>query len=228
MQSTCAAIVTKSIIFVCALSSPISYAFAHTFTIGSLEVICGPMFSGKSEELIRRLRRAAIAKQEIAVFKPILDNRYKKNEVVSHNGIYIQALAVASSQELYELACDDAIQVVGIDEVQFFDHDIVEVINTLIRLKKRVIVAGLDLDFRGLPFEPMPTLLAIADDVSKLKAICTYCGNNANLSQRLINGIPAQADDPLIVVGAQNSYQARCRKCFETGIQSSCVTMPTP
>lgn len=182
---------------------------------GSLEVICGPMFSGKSEELIRRLRRATIAKQKTGVFKHSLDNlRSDCEAIVSHGGSIVEALSTSSSESIATIVEQSDVEVVGIDEIQFFDHDIVTVICALIDKGKRVIVTGLDTDFRGMPFEPMPILLAIADSVVKLQAICTECGNNATFTQRLVDGKPAQYDDPLILIGRQEAYQARCRGCY--------------
>ncbi len=181
---------------------------------GVLEVICGPMFSGKSEELIRRLRRAKIAKQEVAVFKHAFDNRKSDADIVSHNGTSLPGFATATADEIFNLANEHHIQVVGIDEIQFFTTDIIPVIIKLIQSNKRVIVSGLDLDFRGVPFGPIPTLLAIADSITKLQAICTECGHEAHFTQRLVNGNPAKFDDPIIQVGAQEAYQARCRGCY--------------
>lgn len=181
---------------------------------GLLEVICGPMFSGKSEELIRRLRRSKIAKQGIITFKPIIDNRYESEYVVSHDGNMLNAHALDKVDSINELGFDKKIQVVGIDEVQFFPNDIIPIICSLIDSGKRVIVAGLDLDFRGKPFGCMPTLLAIADSITKLQAICAECGHDAHFSQRLVNGKPAKFEDPTILTGAQEAYQARCRDCY--------------
>jgi thymidine kinase len=181
---------------------------------GSLEVICGPMFSGKSEELIRRLRRAAIAKQSIITFKHALDDRHTIKKVHSHNGTTFDAHATSGIEFILSHALQPEITVVGIDEVQFYTQEIIEAICTLVDAGKEVIVAGLDLDFRSVPFGPMPTLLAIADSVTKLSAICTVCTAEAHFSQRLVNGEPALFDDPIILVGAQESYQARCRTCY--------------
>lgn len=181
---------------------------------GALEVICGPMFSGKSEELIRRLRRARIAKQRVITFKHQLDDRHGLEYVVSHNGSKFDAKPIDSLERIVKVALEDSIDVVGIDEVQFFPKAIIPIICELVHAGKRVIIAGLDLDFRGVPFGCMPTLLAIADSVTKLKSICTTCGNDAHFSQRLVNEKPARFDDPVIMVGAQESYQARCRGCY--------------
>ena len=181
---------------------------------GKLEVICGPMFSGKSEELIRRLRRAKIAKQRVAVFKPALDNRYAAEQVVSHNGMALDAYATDIPEDIIKHVSNNAIDVVGIDEVQFFTTNIISVICKLVDSGKRVIAGGLDLDFRGVPFGPIPTLLAVADSITKLQSICTCCGKDAHFSQRLVNGKPAKFNDPIILVGAQEAYQARCRGCY--------------
>lgn len=181
---------------------------------GILEVICGPMFSGKSEEMIRRLRRAKIAKQEVAVFKHAFDNRHDTTDIRSHNGNTLPGFATAQSQNILIIAEQNNVQVVGIDEIQFYNMDIIPVICKLIEAKKRVIVSGLDLDFRGVPFGPMPTLLAIADTITKLQAICTECGGEAHFTQRLVNNQPAKYHDPIIQVGAQEAYQARCRGCY--------------
>jgi thymidine kinase len=179
---------------------------------GSLEIICGSMFSGKTEELIRRLRRAEIAKQNIQVFKPKLDDRYGVTRVTSHNGLHVEAKPVAHASEILALIKSDT-TVVGIDEVQFFDWEIAEVCQRLADSGKRIIVAGLDTDFRGEPFGPMPLLMAQAERVLKLQAICVVCGDEASRTQRLVNGQPAAYDDPLIVVGASETYEARCRAC---------------
>lgn len=179
---------------------------------GYIEVVIGPMYSGKSEELIRRLRRAKIAKQNVVVFKPQIDNRYSKEDVVSHNGDSINAIPINNAREIYN-HIDNKTQVVGIDEVQFFDEEIVEIAMNLADKGIRVIAAGLDMDFKGEPFGPTPKLLAVAEFVDKIQAICSVCGQPANRSQRLINGEPARYDDPIIQVGAVESYEARCRKC---------------
>lgn len=181
---------------------------------GTLEIICGPMFSGKSEELMRRLRRAAIAKQKVVTFKPSLDNRYAVEYVVSHNGTKHKAQPLENSASMREFVQETNASVIGIDEAQFFAPDIVAIICELVNSNKKVIVAGLDLDFRGVPFGVMPLLMAIADNVTKLRAICTECGFDAHYTQRLVNGNPARFDDPIILIGAQEAYQARCRSCF--------------
>lgn len=178
---------------------------------GWIEVICGSMFSGKSEELIRRVRRAEIARQKVQVFKPALDTRYTDKAVVSHDGNKVFAYSVKESREILELLLPD-VQVVAIDEAQFFDDKIVDICQTLADNGKRVIVAGLDQDFRGEPFGPMPKLLAVAEKVDKLQAICMVCGKPASRTQRLINGEPAYYDDPTILIGAEDVYEARCRE----------------
>lgn len=181
---------------------------------GRLEVICGPMFSGKSEELIRRLRRAKIAQQSVITFKPKIDNRYGLEYVASHNGSKVDAKPLENVFDIIQIVHTNEATVIGIDEAQFFAPDLISVICQLIHSKKRVIVAGLDLDFRGAPFGCMPALLAIADKVTKLHAICTECGHDAHFSQRLVNGNPARYDDPIVMLGAQEAYQARCRGCY--------------
>jgi thymidine kinase len=179
---------------------------------GSIEMICGSMFSGKTEELIRRLRRAVIAKQHIQVFKPAIDTRYGSEKVTSHNGLDFKAQPVASAPEILP-AIDPITTVVAIDEVQFFERDIVDICESLAEQGKRVICAGLDTDFRGVPFGPMPDLLARAEKVRKLHAICVICGEDASRTQRLIEGKPAAYDDPVVLVGAAEVYEARCRQC---------------
>jgi len=185
--------------------------------MGQLEVICGSMFSGKSEELIRRTRRVVIAKKRIAVFKPSIDKRYGASTVNSHNGSSVEARVVdiGDTESIKDIALREQVDVVAIDEAQFFDDALVDVVRDLVRRGLRVVVAGLDLDFAGRPFGPMPVLLALADDVTKLKAICVKCGEPAFYTQRLINGQPASVRDPLIVIGGKESYEARCRKCYE-------------
>ncbi len=175
---------------------------------GSLEVICGSMFSGKSEELIRRLRLARIAHQRVQVFKPAIDTRYGDQELVSHSDFRITASAVATSGEILSQVHDLTV-VIGIDEVQFFDPGIVEVCNKLANRGKRVIVAGLDQDYRGRPFAPMPDLMAVGEYVTKLLAVCAVCGDPANRSQRIKGG------DAVVELGASDRYEARCRRHFE-------------
>lgn len=179
-----------------------------------LEVVVGSMFSGKSEELIRRMKRALIARRAVQVFKPAIDDRYGVEVVRSHDGDSFVAQPVRSSAELLAAVLPET-TVVGIDEVQFFDAGIVEVCRTLVAGERRVICAGLDLDFRGEPFGPVPALLALAERVEKLEAICVVCGEPATRTQRIVNGIPADHDDPVIVIGAQEAYEARCRTCHE-------------
>nr|WP_255639703.1 thymidine kinase [Aquibacillus saliphilus] len=177
---------------------------------GWVELICGSMFSGKSEELIRRVRRATYGNLSVRVYKPAIDSRYSEESVVSHNGTSVMARPVDSSEDIIK-HMDKNIDVVGIDEVQFFDENIVEIVDELANHGHRVIVAGLDTDFRGVPFGPMPNLMALSETVTKLNAICPICGSPASRTQRLINGKPASYDDPIILVGASESYEPRCR-----------------
>lgn len=168
------------------------------------------MFSGKSEELIRRVRRATYANLNVCVFKPAIDNRYDETAVVSHDGRTTVAKAITDAAEI--LRCIDTnIDIVAIDEVQFFDSNVIHVIEELVNRDIRVIVAGLDMDFRGVPFEPVPQLMALSESVTKLNAICPLCGSPASRTQRLIDGKPASYDDPVILVGASESYEPRCR-----------------
>ena len=177
-------------------------------------MITGSMFSGKTEELIRRLRRALYARRSVQVFKHALETRSEFTEIRTHNGVPHEAVAVATSGELLE-RIERSTDVVAVEEAQFFDGGIVEVCRRLADAGHEVIVAGLDMDFRGEPFGPMPRLLAEADDVVKLRAICARCGRDASRSQRFIDGRPAPASAPTILVGAQESYEARCRHCHE-------------
>ena len=170
------------------------------------------MFSGKSEELIRRVKRAVIARRTVQVFKPAIDDRFGNELVRSHDGDTFVARPVRSSAEIGPLLLPET-SVVGVDEVQFFDPGIVGVVRELVTNGRRVICAGLDLDFRGEPFGPVPTLLALAERVDKLEAICVVCGESATRTQRIVNGVPADYDDPIIVIGAQEAYEARCRTC---------------
>jgi thymidine kinase len=179
-----------------------------------LEVIVGSMFSGKSEELIRRVKRAIIARRAVQVFKPAIDDRFGSELVRSHDGDSFVARPIRSSAELLPLVADET-SVVGIDEVQFFDPPIVDVVRTLVASGRRVICAGLDLDFRGEPFGSVPVLLALAERVDKLEAICVVCGEPATRTQRIVNGVPAFFDEPIIVIGAQEAYEARCRTCHD-------------
>jgi thymidine kinase len=172
---------------------------------GWIEVITGCMFSGKTEELIRRLRRAKIAKQKVVIFKPIIDTRYSNNAIVSHSEQSLPSILIKDAKEILDLA-EDA-QVIGIDEAQFFSNDLVDVCNKLADEGKRVLVAGLDMDYRGIPFEPMPQILSIAEYITKSLAICVECGNPADRTQRKI------ASSERVIVGAADMYEARCRKC---------------
>lgn len=173
---------------------------------GRIEVICGSMFSGKTEELIRRVKRAAFAKQRVEIYKPGVDVRYSEEDVVSHTGNAIESTPVESSQSILLMATEA--EVVGIDEAQFFDEGIVGVCNELANQGKRVIVAGLDMDFRGIPFGPIPALLAIADDVLKVHAICVRCGALARHSHRMVK------DERLVMLGETQEYEPLCRKCY--------------
>jgi thymidine kinase len=177
---------------------------------GRLEVITGPMFCGKTDELLRRLRRAIIAKQKIQVFKPGFDIRYSNEKVTSHAGNEFDAVPIENITDISALLEDD-VTLVAIDEAQFFGEEIVDVIHTMVDQGIRVIVAGLDMDFRGEPFGQMPILLSRAEIVDKLHAICMVCGEEATRTQRLVDGEPAKYDDPIIIVGASEMYEARCR-----------------
>lgn len=182
---------------------------------GWIELICGSMFSGKTEELLRRVRRAEIARQKVQLFKPSLDDRYGITRIASHNGMAREnVLVVQDAREILDYLQPDT-TVVAIDEVQFFDWTIADVCNELADRGLRVICAGLDLDFRGEPFGPVPLLMAQAEHVDKLHAICVRCGAEASRTQRLIDGQPARYDDPVILVGASEMYEARCRHCHE-------------
>jgi thymidine kinase len=174
---------------------------------GWIEVIAGCMFSGKTEELIRRIRRAQIARMKVAIFKPEIDTRYSSDHIVSHSELKLESTAVKNSAEILQKAQDA--QVVGIDEGQFFDAGIVDVVETLASQGKRVVIAGLDQDYRGKPFEPMPQLLAIAEYITKTLAICVVCGNPADRTQR------TTSSSERVLVGAKDTYEARCRRCFE-------------
>jgi thymidine kinase len=178
---------------------------------GSLEVITGSMFSGKTDELIRRLRRATIARQKVQVFKPIIDCRYAIEKVTSHAGNNFEAIPIHHAAGALECLEPDT-TVVAIDEAQFFGPDIITIVQQLADRGLRVIVAGLDTDFRGEPFGPMPVLMSLAEQVDKLHAICMVCGEEASRTQRLVNGQPARYDDPIVIVGAAEMYEARCRK----------------
>lgn len=189
----------------------------RTVPIGSgwLEVVCGPMFSGKSEELIRRLRRAEIAGQRVLIVKPGIDDRYDISHVVSHSGARMRAVGVGAAADIMRFA--DAHDVIGIDEVQFFDDGVVAVCTALADAGVRVVAAGLDTDFRAEPFGPMPDLLARAEFVDKLQAVCHRCGGPATRTQRLVDGRPAPFAGATIQVGALDAYEARCRACYEPG-----------
>jgi thymidine kinase len=178
---------------------------------GSVEVICGSMFSGKTDELIRRLRRATIARQHVQVFKPAIDMRYAVERVTSHAGNDYAAIPVEKTAEIL-IRLDKDTTVVAIDEAQFFDEGIIQVVEELAGKNLRVIVAGLDMNFRGEPFGPMPELMARAEHVDKLQAICMMCGEPASRTQRLVNGKPARYNDPQVIVGAAEMYEARCRR----------------
>lgn len=181
---------------------------------GWVEVICGSMFSGKTEELLRRVRRAAIARQQVQLFKPAIDNRYGVNTVASHDGLKWEAVVVNAAAEMLQ-ALKPETTVAAVDEIQFFDEDIIVVCSQLAHRGLRVIVAGLDTDFRGEPFGPLPTLMAQAEQVDKLHAICVRCGSEASRTQRLIDGRPAYYEDPVVMIGASEAYEARCRACHE-------------
>ncbi len=181
---------------------------------GWVELICGSMFSGKTEELIRRVKRAEIARQKVQVFKPLIDNRYSQSKVWSHDGFNCEAETIERASEIRALLKPDT-NVVAIDEAQFLDWEVAEVADELAARGLRVIITGLDLDFRGEPFGPMPLLLAQAELVDKLHAICVVCGAPASRTQRLINGEPANYSDPVIMVGAKEVYEARCRNCHQ-------------
>jgi thymidine kinase len=185
--------------------------------LGWIEVVCGPMFSGKSEELIRRLRRAEIARQRVQIFKPGVDQRYSEDHIVSHSDLKIRSEAVKNASEVMARV-DLRTEVIGIDEAQFLGVEMVDVAIRLGDMGKRVIIAGLDTDYLGRPFHPMPELLAIADEITKALAICVQCGNPAKHTQRLV------ASEDLIVVGAAGMYEARCRRCFEPELASMKAT----
>lgn len=177
---------------------------------GSIEVICGSMFSGKTEELIRRMKRAQFAKQKIKIFKPCIDVRYSEDEVVSHDAHSILSTPIDSPSKMLEVA--DSVEVIGIDEAQFFDESIVEVVQTLANKGIRVIIAGLDTDFLGKPFGPMPALMAVAEDIQKVHAICVKCGSPANHSHRL------SKSNELVVLGETDIYEPLCRHCYNAAV----------
>lgn len=179
---------------------------------GWIEVIAGCMFAGKTEELIRRIKVLEYAKKKIVVFKPLIDNRYSDDMVVSHAGSKVMSFAIEKAHDILAFI-DDSVDVVAIDEVQFFDVEITEICNALANRGIRVMVAGLDMDFRGEPFGVIPKLMTQAEFVTKLTAVCTECGAPATRSQRLINGKPAKYNDPIVMIGAAEAYEARCRHC---------------
>jgi len=179
--------------------------------LGWIEVVCGPMFSGKSEELIRRLRRAEIARQRVQIFKPGIDQRYSEDHIVSHSDLRIHSMPVRDAADV-EARLDVRTEVIGIDEAQFLGAELEEVVVRLADMGKRIIIAGLDTDYLGRPFHPIPELLAVADEITKTLAICMQCGNPAKHTQRLV------ASEDLIVVGAAGMYEARCRRCFEPNL----------
>lgn len=180
---------------------------------GWIEVIAGSMFAGKTEELLRRVKRMEYAKKDVIVFKPKIDDRYSKDEVVSHNNRRIKSINISKASDIYQYISDPLPYAIAIDEVQFLDNEVIDVCEKYADKGVRVIVAGLDKDFRGEPFGVMPLLLARAEYVTKLEAICQVCGAPATRTQRLINGKPASIDDPIILVGAKEQYEARCRHC---------------
>lgn len=186
----------------------------HQYREGWLEVICGCMFSGKTEELIRRINVLSYARKNIVVFKPKVDNRYSDTEIVSHSGARVPCKIVEKAQDILNLV-DDDVEVVAIDEIQFFDKDIVDVCEYLADKGIRVIVAGLDKDFRGESFGVMPELLTRAEFVTKLTAVCAKCGAPATRTQRLVDGKPASFEDPVVLIGAVEHYEPRCRHCHE-------------
>ena len=179
---------------------------------GSIEVICGSMFSGKTEELIRRMKRAQFAKQTVEIFKPCIDVRYSEDKVVSHDSHSIHSTPIESPAQMLELSND--VEVVGIDEAQFFDDSLIEVVQTLANRGIRVIIAGLDTDFLGKPFGPMPSLMAVAEDIQKVHAICVKCGSPANHSHRL------SASDELVVLGETDIYEPLCRHCYNAAVKA--------
>jgi thymidine kinase len=180
--------------------------------MGQIEVICGPMFAGKTEELIRRANRLEFAKKKYLVFKPTIDDRYSTTEIVSHSNYRKNSICIKNSSEVLNYITDD-INAVIIDEAQFFDMDIINIAETLADRGLRVICGGLDSDFKGSPFPVMAHLLARAEHITKLTAICNCCGNPATRTQRIIDGKPAYENDPIVLVGAKEAYEPRCRKC---------------
>ena len=197
----------------------------HQYRPGYVEVISGCMFAGKTEELIRRIKVLEFAKKKVMVFKPAIDNRYSETRVVSHAGSSVESIVVGSACEIVEHV-EAQTDVIAIDEVQFFDEDIIEICDYYAKRGKRVMAAGLDMDFRGEPFGVMPVLITKAEFVTKLTAVCTVCGAPATRTQRLVNGEPASYDDPVILVGAAESYEARCRHCHQVRNRSSHLGLP--
>jgi len=190
----------------------------YKYNGGWIETITGPMFAGKTEELIRRITRADIADQNILVFKPKIDNRYKNDKIVSHNGNEIKSYVVDNTQDILSFIGKpyNKYDVIAIDEIQFIKGDnITDLLNTLANNRIRVITTGLDMDFRGEPFSNMPEVITVSEKVDKLTAICNKCGNVATRTQRIVDGEPASYSDPTVIVGASESYEARCRKCHE-------------
>ena len=181
---------------------------------GWIEVIAGPMFAGKTEELLRRVKRLEYAKQNIVVFKPLMDNRFSESEVVSNNNYRTKSVNISRAHQIFDYI-DDKTQVVAVDEIQFLDDEAVSIVEFLASKGIRVIVSGLDKDFRGEPFSFMPRVLAIAEYVTKLTAICVKCGEPATRTQRIVNGKPAKYLDPIVMIGAEESYEARCRTCHK-------------
>ncbi len=181
----------------------------------SIEVIVGPMYAGKTEELIRRINRAKIAELNVLSFKPKIDNRYNSNSIISHNGKEADCYVVETIEEMRDLADNEKFDVMSIDEIQFFPKEVVEFCQEIADSGKRVIVSGLDMDFKGKPFHIVPEIMAVAEHVSKLTAVCMKCKRPATRTQRIVNGKPAKASDPVVLVGAKESYEARCRICHE-------------
>ena len=181
---------------------------------GWIEVITGPMFAGKTEELLRRVKRLEYAKKHIVVFKPLLDNRFSDGEVVSHSDRRTKSVNISFARQIFDYI-DDMTEVVVVDEIQFLDQEAVEIVEYLASIGVRVIVSGLDKDFRGEPFSFMPKLLSLAEYVTKLTAICVKCGRPATRTQRIVNGKPARYQDPIVLIGAEESYEARCRSCHK-------------
>nr|WP_204402008.1 thymidine kinase [Alkaliphilus hydrothermalis] len=183
--------------------------------IGSIEIIVGPMYAGKSEELIRRINRAQIAELKVLAFKPKIDQRYSSDCIASHNGKQTPCIPIETTDAMLEIIEKEEFDVLAIDEIQFFDEKIIEACQRVADQGKRVICSGLDMDFKAEPFKIVPAMMAIAEHVMKLTAICMVCKDPATRTQRLVNGQPAKYTDPIILVGAKEAYEARCRKCHE-------------